>query len=178
MKLIDFLTRTVTWWNGQTWGTYWFTRRYGEHVGTDAAGNTYYRGTTGHVIDPSIGPERRWVIYNGEVEASRIPPEWRSWLTFTKAVPPSAEAYAPRDWEKPHLANMTGTDAAYRPQGSTQASGRRPPATGDYVAWSPDDWSRAGREAEGLSPDGQDVPAAIAHPGTHGQVVDAQKHSG
>jgi NADH:ubiquinone oxidoreductase subunit len=32
---------------------------------------------------------------------------------------------------------MTGTPGAYRPPGSTLASGRRPKATGDYKAWSP-----------------------------------------
>jgi NADH:ubiquinone oxidoreductase subunit len=33
--------------------------------------------------------------------------------------------------------NMTGTPAAYRPPGSILASGKRPPATGDYQAWQP-----------------------------------------
>lgn len=177
MKLIDFLTRTFTWWNGQTWGTYWHTRRHGQFVGTDEVGNTYYRAI-GHAIDPSMGPERRWVIYNGEAEASRIPPSWRGWLTHTFDLPPSEQPYEPREWEMPHLANMTGSPLAYRPQGSSLASGRRPPATGDYVAWSPDSWSPSGREPAGVSQDGTDVPGAIGHPGTHGQRIDSQKHSG
>lgn len=177
MKLIDFLTRSFTWWNGQTWGTYWYTRRKGQFVGTDDLGNTYYRAM-GAVIDPSTGPERRWVIYNGEAEASRVPPEWRGWLTHTSHLPPTEQGYIAREWELPHLANMTGSAAAYRPQGSSLSAGRRPPATGDYVAWSPDEWSPSGREAEGLSPDGRDVPKPISHPGTHGQDLDLQKHSG
>lgn len=167
MKLIDFLTRSFTWWNGQTWGTYWYTRRRGELVGTDGVGNHYYRAM-GPLIDPSTGPERRWVIYNGEVEASRVPPEWRGWLTHTVDVPPSQKAREPREWEKPHQRNLTGTPDAYRPQGSTLAQGVRPPATGDYMAWSPDDWSPAGREPEGVSPDGRDVPRPEQHPGLHG----------
>ncbi|MDB5592679.1 MAG: NADH:ubiquinone oxidoreductase 17 [Enterovirga sp.] len=177
MKLIDFLTRTFTWWNGQTWGTYWYTRRHGSHVGTDEFGNVYYRAM-GPVIDPSVGPERRWVIYAGEAEPSRIPPSWRGWLAHTVDVPPSEESYVPRDWQLGHLPNMTGTAQAYRPQGSTRASGRRPPATGDYVAWSPDGALSSGHDREGLSPDGRDVPKARAHPGTHGQALDLQKHSG
>lgn len=177
MKLIDFLTRTFTWWNGQTWGTYWHTRRRGERVGTDELGNVYYRGL-GPIIDPSRGPERRWVIYNGEVEASKVPPSWRGWLSHTFDTPPSEQAYTAREWQKPHLPNMTGSADAYRPQGSTLASGRRPAATGDYVAWSPDDWSPAGREPDGSSPDGRDVAKPIAHPGTHGRGLDTQKHSG
>lgn len=175
MTLKDFLLRSLTWWNGQTWGTYWYTRRRGDHVGTDDFGNMYYRAL-GPVIDPSTGPERRWVVYNGEVEASRVPPAWRGWLSHTYDVPPSHQVYAPRDWERPHLRNMTGTLEAYRPQGSTLASGRRPAATGDYVAWSPDDWSPEGREPEGVSPDGRDVPKPMAHPGTHGVDLKQPQH--
>ena len=55
----------------------------------------------------------------------------------TVDVAPSEESYTPREWEKPHLPNMTGTPAAYRPSGSTLASGRRPAATGDYQPWTP-----------------------------------------
>jgi NADH:ubiquinone oxidoreductase subunit len=47
------------------------------------------------------------------------------------------ETYKPHEWEKPHIPNMTGTPAAYRPPGSTLASGHRPPATGDYQPWTP-----------------------------------------
>ncbi|TDR94672.1 NADH:ubiquinone oxidoreductase subunit NDUFA12 [Enterovirga rhinocerotis] len=143
MKLIDFLTRTFTWWNGQTWGTYWYTRRRGERVGEDELGNVYYRATD-HMIDPSMGPERRWVVYNGLADMSRVPPSWRGWLAHTHNVPPSEEQYTPREWEMAHLPNMTGTPEAYRPQGSPSASGRRPAATGDYVPWSPDEGA-AGR---------------------------------
>ncbi|MDB5512957.1 MAG: NADH:ubiquinone oxidoreductase subunit, partial [Enterovirga sp.] len=122
----------------------------------------------GHAIDPSIGPERRWVVYNGDVDASRVPPGWRGWLAHTYASPPSEEDHAAHAWEKPYLPNMTGTPRAYRPQGSTEAAGMRPAATGDYVAWSPDGWSPSGRDADGLSPDGRDTPRPEAHPGTHG----------
>lgn len=142
MRLFDFLTRTFTWWNGQTWGTYWFTRRHGERVGEDEFGNVYYRCRNPYQGDPSAGPEKRWVIYNGEVELSRVPPSWRGWLAHTHDTPPSEEEYVPREWEMPHLANMTGTPKAYRPQGSTLMSGHRPPATGDYQAWSPDGANR------------------------------------
>lgn len=166
MKLKDFLIRTFTWWNGQTWGTYWYTRRHGEKVGTDEFGNTYYRAR-GHVIDPSIGPERRWVVYNGEADLSRVPPLWRGWLAHTFVLAPTEQKVATREWELPHLPNMTGTSQAYRPQGSTFAAGRRPAATGDYVAWSPE---------SGAAP--RDVPAPIAHPGTHGNALDLAKQSG
>jgi NADH:ubiquinone oxidoreductase subunit len=134
MKL--FFLKIFTWWNGQTFGTQLWTWRFGELVGEDEQGNRYYR-TKGGKIDPSLGFERRWVIYNGYAEASRVPPSWHGWLHHTVDVPPTEDGYKPHEWEKPHLPNMTGTPAAYRPSGSTLASGRRPAATGDYQPWTP-----------------------------------------
>jgi NADH:ubiquinone oxidoreductase subunit len=131
-----FLLKLFTWWNGQTFGTQLWTWRFGEMVGKDEQGNIYYR-TRGGKIDPVLGFERRWVIYNGLAEASRVPPSWHGWMHHTVDVPPTEEVYAPREWEKPHLPNLTGTPLAYRPSGSTLASGRRPKATGDYQPWTP-----------------------------------------
>jgi NADH:ubiquinone oxidoreductase subunit len=136
MWLKNFLTRFFTWWNGQTFGTQLWTWRFGELVGEDESGNRYYR-TRGGKIDPTLGFERRWVIYNGLAEPSRVPPDWHGWLHHTVDVPPTLEAYKAHPWERPHQPNLTGTPNAWRPQGSTLASGRRPPATGDYKAWTP-----------------------------------------
>jgi NADH:ubiquinone oxidoreductase subunit len=131
-----FLLRFFTWWNGQTFGTQLWTKRYGEFVGEDEFGNRYYR-TKGGKIDPTLGFERRWVIYNGVAEASRVPPSWHGWLHHTVDVLPTQDKTAPHPWEKPHRPNLTGTPNAHRPTGSTLAQGRRPKATGDYKAWSP-----------------------------------------
>ena len=68
-----FFLRFFTWWNGQTFGTLLTTSLYGEFVGEDEFGNRYYR-TKGGKIDPALGFERRWVIYNGVAEASSVPP--------------------------------------------------------------------------------------------------------
>jgi NADH:ubiquinone oxidoreductase subunit len=132
----QFLLKMFTWWNGQTIGTQLWTWRFGELVGQDVQGNRYYR-TAGGKIDPVLHFERRWVIYNGLAEASRIPAEWHGWIHHTVDVPPTQDGYKPREWEKPHQPNLTGTPLAYRPSGSTLASGRRPKATGDYQAWTP-----------------------------------------
>jgi NADH:ubiquinone oxidoreductase subunit len=132
----NFLLKLFTWWNGQTFGTQLWTWRFGERVGEDEFGNVYYR-TKGGKIDPTIGVERRWVIYAGEVEGSHIPPGWNGWLHNTVDTPPSKESYAPREWQKPHQPNLTGTARAYRPKGSVLRGGVRQPATCDYEAWSP-----------------------------------------
>jgi NADH:ubiquinone oxidoreductase subunit len=131
-----FFLKLFTWWNGQTFGTQLWTWRFGELVGEDEQGNRYFR-TKGRKIDPSLGFERRWVVYNGYAEATRVPPSWHGWLHHTVDVAPTEETYKPYEWEKPHIPNMTGTPLAYRPSGSTLASGRRPAATGDYQPWTP-----------------------------------------
>ena len=111
MTFKEFLLRTFTWWNGTTWGTSFYTWRHGQFVGEDELGNRYYEAA-GPLIDPSVGPRRRWVVYNGEADASKVPPGWRGWLAFTVDVAPSQESYVPRTWELPHRPNMTGTPYA------------------------------------------------------------------
>ncbi|TCK31651.1 NADH:ubiquinone oxidoreductase subunit [Ancylobacter aquaticus] len=137
VKLSDFITETFTWWNAQTMGTRFHTWRHGEFVGTDDFGNRYYR-TKGGRIDPSLGFERRWVIFNGVAEATKIPPGWHAWMHQRSDVPPSQETYVAHEWEKPHRPNPTGTVDAYHPPGSAIGFGHRPEVTGDYKAWTPE----------------------------------------
>ncbi|OLP43274.1 NADH:ubiquinone oxidoreductase subunit NDUFA12 [Rhizobium oryziradicis] len=128
----QLLLQIFTWWNGQTMGTRFFTWRHGKRVGEDEMGNIYYEGTM-----TSFGLPRRWVVYKGYAEASAIPPGWHGWMHYRTDTPPTKETYVARAWEKPHQANLTGTAAAYRPQGSIAAKGERPAVTGDYDAWTP-----------------------------------------
>ncbi|MCT8989387.1 NADH:ubiquinone oxidoreductase subunit NDUFA12 [Chelativorans sp. SCAU2101] len=127
-----FLLQFFTWWNGQTLGTRFHTWRKGQRVGEDEFGNVYYQGGT-----DSEGRTRRWVIYNGYSEASMVPPGWHGWLHHKVDRPPTEEDYTPREWQKPHKPNLTGTPAAYRPRGSVLAKEGRPRVTGDYDAWTP-----------------------------------------
>ena len=82
--------------------------------------------------------ERRWVIYNGVPEASRVPPEWHLWLHKTSDLTPDQQPIPPRIWEKPWSPNPTGTAAAHLPSGALPAGGHRAKATGDYRAWTPE----------------------------------------
>ena len=127
-----FLLQFFTWWNGQTLGTRFHTWRKGERVGEDEFGNVYYRGGT-----DSEGRTRRWVVFKGYSEATMVPPGWRSWLHHTVETAPSQMDYKPREWQKPHRPNMTGTAGAYHPKGSLANPAGRPKATGDYDAWTP-----------------------------------------
>ena len=100
-----FLTRFFTWWNGETFGTQLWTWLHGEFVGEDEFGNRYYR-TKGGKIDPTLGFQRRWVIYNGVADASSIPPSWHGWMHHTVDVPPTEEKVQARPWWKPHRPNL------------------------------------------------------------------------
>lgn len=128
MLMKAFFLALFTWWNGATVGTRFFTWRKGVFVGEDEFGNRYFRERTGN---------KRWVLYNGEAEASRIPPSWHGWMHHRTDVPPTEDDYKPHPWEKPHLPNLTGTAAAYRPPGSILSGEKRPEVTGDYEPWTP-----------------------------------------
>ena len=127
---MGIFANAFTWWNGASWGTMITSRRNGEEVGRDDAGNVYFR----HRKDPA----RRWVIYDGSNDSSRVPPGWNAWLRGTIDELPEAALPARRSFEQPPRPNLTGTREAYRPDGSMGGKGIRAPATGDYQAWTPE----------------------------------------
>ena len=132
---MSLLKSIFTWWNGATAGVRFTIARRGVFVGQDEFGNRYYEAKD--ASDSYDGRKRRWVIFDGYAEASKVPPDWHGWMHYLVDVPPTRENYTPRPWQKPHRMNMTGTPEAYRPSGSILKSGRRPTATGDYKPWQP-----------------------------------------
>jgi NADH:ubiquinone oxidoreductase subunit len=119
-----------TWWEGASLGTTIVSRRNGEEVGRDEAGNIYFH----HRKDP----KRRWVIYDGSNDSSRVPPGWNAWLRGTIDELPEKSLPARRKFEQAPQPNLTGTMSAFRPGGSLASKGGRPASTGDYEAWKPD----------------------------------------
>ena len=124
---MKFLLRLLTWWNGQTLNTQFYTSRHGVKVGEDDLGNIYYHTRDG---------KRRWVIYAAESEASQIGPEWHGWLHHTWDEPPTKAPLARKAWETPHQPNLTGTPAAWVPPGSLRRPDPAPRR--DYDAWQPE----------------------------------------
>lgn len=119
------------WTRMNTLGTRLFTMLKGHRVGTDADKNAYYEERR-----PRAGRRsRRWVVYVGQPEATKVPPEWHAWLHYTTDAP--LPAGARRSWQKPHLPNLTGTIDSYRPPGHDYRGGQRAAASGDYEAWTP-----------------------------------------
>ncbi|MFL2801031.1 MAG: NADH-ubiquinone oxidoreductase subunit NDUFA12 family protein [Paracoccaceae bacterium] len=126
-RLLKYL---FTWWNGTTVGTNLFTFLKGKKVGEDYLGNFYYE---------SKDQEKRWCIYCDQSEASRISPEWNSWLRFTSNTVPAGNNIE-YDWQKIFKGNPTGLDSAYKP--SIIRAGRLDKDLdnyqSDYKAWKPE----------------------------------------
>ncbi len=127
MGILSTINGIFTWWNGATLNTLLYTRRKGIKVGEDDQGNVYY-----HNKDDS----KRWVIFNGEAEASRIGADWHGWLHRTFDEIPSQKPLPHKSWEKPHVENLTGTALAYAPAGSIRKGA--PAERRDYEAWVPE----------------------------------------
>jgi NADH:ubiquinone oxidoreductase subunit len=127
---MGWLANAFTWWNGASWGTSITTRRHGREVGRDEAGNIYFE----HRKDPA----RRWVIYDGANDGSRVPPDWQAWLRGTIEGLPQEALPPVRPFQTKPEPNLTGTMAAFRPDGSLGGKRIRPAATGDYQPWIPE----------------------------------------
>ena len=127
MGVFSVLSKATTWWNSQTLGTQLYTWRKGVKVGEDDAGNVFFKDKHDN---------RRWVIYNGEVEASRISAEWHGWLHKTWDEPPTEKPLPRKSWEISHKPNVTGSLASYKPSGSLKRKNLK--ERQDYEAWSPE----------------------------------------
>ena len=105
--MFSFLKQIFIWWHRQTIGTLIYTLFTGKIVGEDQFGNKYYTNSKG----------KRWVVYKNKTDSSQIPPNWHLWIHFlTKNKPPNN--LNKFSWQKNYEENLTGTDRAYRPDGS------------------------------------------------------------
>ena len=129
MGILSTINNVLTWWNGGTLNTKLFTARKGVKMGEDEQGNVYYR---------TANDSKRWVMFNGEVEASRVSADWHGWLHRTFDEVPSQKPLKHKEWEIPHQENVTGTVLAYAPAGTIRVHGKAPVERSDYEAWSPE----------------------------------------
>ena len=126
---MGLLKQLFTWWDGATLTTSLSMLLRARLVGRDVLGHRYYVAKKG---------DRRFVIYEGANDPSRIPPEWYAWLHhMIDGVPDEALPPAPKFLREPEP-NLTGTPQAYRPSGALELGAQRPAASGDYEAWTPD----------------------------------------
>ena len=126
-KLLKFL---FTWWNGNTVGTKLYTNLNGKKVGEDYFGNYFYE---------SRDKKNRWCIYSYQSDASKISPEWNSWLRFVTNSRPIDKATT-LEWQKPFTGNLTGLEGAYKPPIVMAEDTNEDLNTyqSDYKAWKPE----------------------------------------
>ena len=117
--MLTVFKEIFTWWNHQTLGTRINTILFGKLVGEDNFGNKYYESKSG----------KRLVIYNGEIESTKIPNEWYSWIHFTKNKIENLKELKKFEWQKPHKPHLTGSDQAYSPKENTDATKKK------YNSW-------------------------------------------
>lgn len=103
----------------------------GRMIGQDQFGNSYYEEKFLFFESNKRRP-RRWVIYNGIEEASKVTSDWHGWLHFTTNIAPENIHYA---WQKPHLPNVTATKRVYLPSNHILKGGKM--EAKHYEAWSP-----------------------------------------
>ena len=95
--MLTVFKQIFTWWNQQTFGTKLQTFFSGKLVGEDKNGNKYYQNKSG----------KRWVIYNDEVEESKITNEWYSWMHHMKHKIENEHNLNNYNWKKEHLTKHT-----------------------------------------------------------------------
>ena len=103
--MLTIFKKIFIWWNQETIGTMLKTLFFGKLVGEDSFGNKYYKNKS----------DKRWVIYKGEIDASKIPNEWFSWMHYTNNKIENSHELIKYDWQKPHQSNQTGTENSYHP---------------------------------------------------------------
>ena len=99
------IKQIFTWWNSQTFGTFLYTIFFGKFVGKDEFGNNYYVNKK----------DKRWVIYSGEINASKITTDWYSWIHHMNNKIEKSKDIKKYEWQKPSQPNKTGTSESYHP---------------------------------------------------------------
>ncbi len=100
---------------------------FGKKFGIDEFKNQYYYSKM-----KLFGRQRRWVIYKGKVEASKVPPQWDAWLRGMTDAPLNKPNYS---WLKSHSVNLTGTKFALNPNKYNS----KIKSYNDYTSWNPEE---------------------------------------
>lgn len=89
-------------------------------VGSDEFGNEYYQNKS----------KKRFVIYKGQSEPTKVPMTWHGWLHYYSDEIPGE--ISKKSWEKTHLPNLSGTKNAYSPNNAKSEK-----TSSNYKAWNP-----------------------------------------
>jgi NADH:ubiquinone oxidoreductase subunit len=99
-----------------------YTKFFGQLVGCDIYNNRYYKSK-------KATQDKRWVVYNGVNDPSKIDAQWFAWLHYIEDTIPSKRK---SEW----LPNTTGTKFARKMITSIENIPQT--ALNYYESWSPD----------------------------------------
>lgn len=98
-------------------------KKTSKKVGSDEFGNCYYQHKKNN---------KRFVIYNGIAESSKVPAKWHGWLHYTNDDVPSNDGTKKYSWQKIHIPNLTGTLNAHDPKKRESSQ-----TSTNYQSWKP-----------------------------------------
>jgi NADH:ubiquinone oxidoreductase subunit len=107
-------------------------RFFCKHVGTDQFGNRYFVGNKKNYL----GQNKRYVLYKGIRDGSKVPALWHAWLHYSSHDLPSDKPQLDHDWQIDHVQNITGTKAAYHPSKSKNTK------LSVYSKWTPGNFEK------------------------------------
>jgi NADH:ubiquinone oxidoreductase subunit len=106
-----------------------FIKSFCKQIGSDHFGNAYFESKNSDYL----GNRRRYVVYNDELEPSKVPPLWHAWLHYLSNEVPTNDNNQFK-WQQDYIPNLTGTKHSYSPQGSDK---HRQKVSADYTSWQP-----------------------------------------
>lgn len=101
-------------------------KRSCNEVGIDEFGNKYFEEKIA-----KNSAKKRFVIYKGIVEPSKIPSEWHGWIHYSQDKAPVNSNTNKHPWQKIHLPNLTGK-IIKKAKKTT-----RKKVSSDYESWQP-----------------------------------------
>lgn len=89
---------------------------FARFIGEDEYRNKYFQSNK---RKDYLSRYKRFCIFNGKVEASKIPAEWHSWMHYNAEAPIS---YKKQFWMKSHTPVLTGTVYAFTPNSNSSTN--------------------------------------------------------
>ena len=90
----------IGWWKNTTVGARFDINRRSAFVGEDDWGNRYFEEKKEGPKDSTLpGRKRRYVIYNGPAEPTRVSADWHGWLHHTFDKPPTEDPLLKKAFE-------------------------------------------------------------------------------
>jgi len=97
-----------------------FIKFFCQKVGYDEFQNQYFLSKD----------KKRFIVYNGICEPTKVPAQWHGWLHYTyDKIPIDINRHS---WQKIHIPNLTGTKNAFNPKNQPSSKSNH-----DFVAWNP-----------------------------------------